>query len=113
MHLIFYTNLFIPARFHAYTVGPIILIRPTHKSNVGLVQHELTHVKQFYRNPLFGIWYLVSQTARLKYEAEAYREQLKYYSTDKTDEFANLLVNNYKLNITYEQAVNALSQHEN
>lgn len=105
--MIFYTNLFIPARFQAVTYGPFIFIRPEKKDSVGLLEHEKTHVKQFWKNPLMGLWYFFSKEARFKYEAEAYREQLKY-SPGNEEVYAQLLVDKYNLGITKEQALAAL-----
>lgn len=105
---IFYTNKIIPDKFHAYTVGPVVLIRPEHKDNVGLLEHEKIHVGQFWRNPfLFGLRYLFSENYRFASEVEAFKEQLKY-SPDKIETYAKLLVKNYNLSITEAQAVVAL-----
>ena len=104
LNKVFYTDNFIPARFSGITFGPFVFIRPSCKDDNGLLQHELTHVKQFWNNPLFGLFYAFSKTDRLNYEAAAYREQLKYYPDDRTDIFAQFLVNNYNLNITIDQA---------
>ncbi len=45
--LTFYTNKFEPKDFAGKTFGPLILIRPSHKDDVGLHMHELYHVKQW------------------------------------------------------------------
>ena len=108
LHLTFYTNLFIPSRFLGVTFGPLIFIRPKGKDDNGILPHELTHVKQFWHNPFFGLWYQFSKKDRLKYEAEAYKVQLKYYKDDRTTVFAQLLVDNYNLGITLEEALAAL-----
>ena len=105
--IIFYTNWFVPARFAACTYGPFIFIRPTKRDDVGLREHEKVHVKQFWRNPLFGLAYFFSKKARFKYEVEAYREQLKY-SPGKEAVFADLLCRKYNLNITMVDALAAL-----
>ena len=107
LHFTFYTNNFIPTRFAATTYGFIVLVRPTYSNDAGLLAHELVHVGQFWKNPLFGLAYKFSATARLKYEAEAYREQLKY-SPGKEELFATFLCTNYSLNITREEALAAL-----
>lgn len=109
MHVVFYSNLFVPSNFGATTYGPFIIICPKYKGDEGLLRHELEHVKQFWHNPLFGLWYKFSKKSRLKYEAEAYKEQLKYYPVDKTVVFAGYLVDKYNLGITLEEAVLALS----
>lgn len=107
-HFTFYTNYIVPNRFLGITFGPFIFIKPKAKDDNGLLQHELTHVKQFWHNPLFGLWYQFSKKDRLKYEAEAFRVQLKFYPDDRSITYANLLVNNYGLNITLDEALVAL-----
>lgn len=106
--MIFYTNWFIPARFAATTYGPFIFIRPTKRGDAGLLAHEQVHVKQFWRNPFMFLPYFFSKKARLRYEAEAYRVQLPYYTDDRTEVFATILETKYKLGITHEEALAAL-----
>jgi hypothetical protein len=109
LKFVFYTNWFIPARFGATTYGPFVFVRPKYKgTDEGLLQHELTHVKQFWRNPLFGLWYFFSKNARYKYELEAYRVQLKYYTDNRAGTFAWYLVNNYKLHVPKDQVLQDL-----
>lgn len=104
---VFYTDWFIPARFSAATYGPFIFIRPIKRENVGLLEHEKIHAKQFWKNPLMGIFYYFSKKSRFEYEAEAYREQLKY-SPGNEEVYAQFLVDKYNLGITKEQALAAL-----
>lgn len=47
--MIIKTNRFIPKRFDAYTIGPFVLIRPTHTNDRALIAHEKEHVKQWLR----------------------------------------------------------------
>ena len=109
LHLIIYTDL-MPDRFSGYTLGPMVLIRPSKRHDVGLLQHELMHVKQFWRTwGLFGIPYLLSRTRRFEYEVEAYREQLKY-SPGREAVFARFLARNYDLDMTESQALAALTR---
>jgi len=98
------TTWVVPAVFSAVTYGPIIFIKPSKQNDVGLMKHELVHVKQFWRNPFFGIGYKLSTEKRKMYEVEAYKEQLKWYPDDRTDTFAKLLSERYNLNITFEEA---------
>lgn len=104
---VFYTDRCIAERFGAQTYGPLIFIRPKYSFDVGLLEHEKTHVKQFWKNPFFGLWYLFSKKARFEYEVQAFREQLKY-SPDKAELFASFLATKYNLGITQEQALVAL-----
>jgi hypothetical protein len=109
LHITIYSDFFIPARFAGITFGPFVFIKPSYKADEGLLQHELTHVKQFWHNPLFGLWYQFSKKDRLKYEAEAYKVQMKFCPVDRTELFASFLVKNYKLNITMDEARIALA----
>ena len=104
--MIIYTNL-MPARFQGYNLGPITLIRPEQRNNVGLHAHEEVHRKQFFRNPFMGIAYLFSAKARQAYEVEAYRAQLKLEPTALYS-LARHLATHYSLNLTQEQAVSLL-----
>jgi len=114
LQLVFYTNWFIPSRFTAYTVGFVVFIRPRAKDNEAMLQHELTHVKQFWHNPLYGLWYLFSKESRLKYELAAYRTQLTYSPCKESrdqyvDSFARYLSTNYNLDITIDDAKKLLT----
>lgn len=109
-HRVIYTNALIPARYDAYSVGPIILIREHQIRNRGLLEHECTHVRQFWRTlGLCGLLRLVSKRCRLRYEVEAYREQLKWAGQHQAPVFAYYLCRNYGLRITREQALEALT----
>lgn len=101
--VIFYTNWLIPGKFSAMTYGPFIFIRPTRKGDAGLVAHEQTHVKQFWRNPLFGLWYLFSKKARLGYELEAYKAQLPH-DPSRLNALAEALANRYGLGLSVGDA---------
>lgn len=110
IYKVFYTNKLIPDRFVGAAFGPFIFIRPHKKDDIGLLEHEKVHVRQFWRTlGLFAIPYYFSSKARIKYEVEAYKEQLKYSPNSKMV-FAQLLAKNYKANITVEQALALLSE---
>ena len=93
--IILFTNKFISDRFAGYNYGIINIIRPDYQRDEGLITHELTHTKQFYRTlGLSEILRLFSKIPCLKkigyyyifkYECEAYAEQLKKYSTKNLD----------------------------
>ena len=102
-HLVFYTNWFVPERFAGCNRGPLIFIRPEYRADAGLLAHELEHVRQWYRNPAFGIFYKFSKKFRLKVELEAYRKQLEHSPGD-LDTFAQFLVEKYNLDISFSQA---------
>jgi hypothetical protein len=102
---VFYTNFGIPARFAAYTRGPFIFIRPTHRNDAGLLAHERVHVRQWLRTlMLHPLLYALSDNYKLKCEVEAYREQSRHYPDDRTLLFAEYLANDYGFNITVDQA---------
>ena len=107
--MIFYTNFGVPEQHQAATRGPFIFIRPEHKGDKGLLEHEKVHRKQWLRTlGLHSLLYLFVEDYRLHAEVEAFREQARYYPDDRTSTFARLLATNYKLNITAEGALNIL-----
>ena len=104
--LIFYTS---NIKHHGETRGPVIFIKPQYQDDKGLHAHELTHVKQWFRTlGVHSILYLFSRLYRLKAEAEAYREQLKHYSDDRSALFAYYLANDYGFEISQEEAMRLL-----
>lgn len=75
LYKIIQTDRFIPKKYDAFAIGPIVLVRAKAITNQALIAHELAHVKQWWRNPLMGIWYLCSAKSRYQYELEAYSTQ--------------------------------------
>ena len=76
---IFITNWLIPSKFAGYHIATLALVRPTHKDDEGLIQHELTHVKQNLRTlGVSGIRQLFDKNHKLNRECEAYAVQLQY-----------------------------------
>lgn len=71
------SNYLVPKGFAAITIGFIIFVRPENLNDLGLIEHEEVHVKQFKRNPLMPLLYLVSCKYRLAYEVEAYKESIR------------------------------------
>lgn len=110
-YLVFYTDL-IPRRFTGYTFAFIILLRPSVKGDIPLLEHEKVHVNQFWRTlGLNGLFYLFSKEKRLQYELEAYKKQLEFESNKSLAKivFANYLTENYNLNITFDDALKLLN----
>jgi len=65
-----------------------IIIREKYKQDLGIINHEMTHYRQYKR--LF--WYhstmtMLSQKYRLKIELEAYTEQVKAYRYTKKSDY--------------------------
>lgn len=108
--MIVYSNFLMPKWADGRTLGPIIQIRPSKKDDKDLLVHEKVHQQQWRRNPvLFYFRYLFSKKWRLRYELEAYREQLKLSPQD-LDEFAYLLSTKYNLDITKQRAKDLLQK---
>lgn len=102
--MVFYTNKIIPKRFAGYFIGPLIFIRPEYKNDVGLLEHEKTHVRQWYARPvLMPVRYKYSKKWRLRYEVEAYKVQLQYNPLN-TKLFAQFLAEKHGLDITRQDA---------
>jgi hypothetical protein len=88
-----------------------IKIRPSYKDDIGLLNHEIEHVRQFWRYGLLvhQVLYPLSKQYRLKCEVEAYKIQLKYYTDDRTELFAEFICNNYSLNVEKEDVIKMLT----
>ncbi len=105
-----------------YTKWPFVFIRPKYEKDEGLLQHELTHIKQAYRRLIIfhSLLYQMSDWYKLRCEVEAYKVQLKYvpYSTcfepyvfeEWVKLFAGFISTIYKLNISQEKAERLLRQ---
>ncbi len=67
-----------------YASGWRIVIQPQYKCDCGILEHELQHVRQWYRGGLFihTLRYGKSIKYRLKCEIEAYLKQMKYSKCD-------------------------------
>ncbi len=94
------------------TFGPLVLLKKRYEGDTsaaaaGLIAHELTHVRQFYRTcGLNGPRYLFARW-RLAYEVEAYRAELRH-EPDAASVFAHCLANRYGLGITESEALKLL-----
>lgn len=80
----------------------LVLIRPKFKYDKALLNHELTHVIQHFKNPISNVFnYLFNKEYRFKAEAEAYSIQyVTVYDVileSKIDEYVYLLIKNYKI----------------
>lgn len=108
--MIVYSDFLMPSWMDGRCLGPIVQIRPSSRNDVGLVQHELVHQRQWKQNPiLYPLRYWLSRRWRLRYELEAYREQLKHSPLD-VDRFAYLLAGKYRLNISQQRAKDLLQK---
>ncbi len=105
--LVIYTDR-LPEGFAGMAIAMIVRIRPKFKGDEGLLQHELTHVKQSYRLLILfqSLLYLLDDDYRFHAEVEAYRKQLQY-SQDRdadVDLFAWFISTKYDLNVSKEAA---------
>lgn len=102
LYKVFYTNWLLMKGFSGATYcTPFIFIRPERKGDEGLLEHEKTHVRQFWRNPFMFLWYVFSKQARYQYELEAYRVQLRY-SPHRLYGYAVTLATKYGLDLSIE-----------
>ena len=75
----FYTDRFIPKDSSGCARGPVILIRPAYRDDIGLLEHEKVHRWQWIRTMgLHSFLYMLSKKYKLSVEVEAYRKQLEY-----------------------------------
>lgn len=96
--------------------GPVILIRPQYRNDIGLYEHELTHVLQWYMTlMLHPILYVLFQKYRLWAEVQAYRKQMQFPNANgvllPVERAAQFLAQpRYNLGITESDALNYLNQ---
>ncbi len=92
-----------PKKFGGMCLGVIVLLRPKWKDNEGLLQHELTHIKQNLRSGLTSAfrqnW---DKQHKLDRECEAYAVQLTYSSNKKWHKkcYVDFMYNKYNLGMT-------------
>ena len=109
-HLVIYSDALVPKNFAGWCYGFLVVIKPEYKSDEGLYEHEYTHVQQFYKSFFtMWLWYELSDTKRLRYEAEAYANQVKYGAD--INHMAWLLSTKYDLDITVDQAKKEIEKY--
>ncbi|MEA2036915.1 MAG: hypothetical protein U9O94_05365 [Nanoarchaeota archaeon] len=77
-----------------------IKIKPKYKDDIGLLNHELEHYRQFRSNPLHALMYEYIDSYRYKCELKAYAEQIKEYkytNVNQCDWIITALSIKYKL----------------
>ncbi len=93
----------------ALSISPcFVLVRESKRDDVGLIQHEFHHIKQFWKNPFTPFIYLLSSSFRFKIEVEAYVVQNRFNATDRLPLYASFLAKNYRLKFTEKEALEAL-----
>lgn len=110
--LIIYVRL--PKNIAGMSLGPIILIKPKYRKDLGLLEHEKTHAKHAYIGliVIHSLLYLLSKRFRYWAALQCYRVQLTYAEPSKMDylskKFARFIVNDYRLDVTFTQALSDL-----
>ena len=87
----------------------VVFIDPNYIGDKGLLEHELVHVKQFYRFPFHGLLYKFNSWYRLKCEVEAYKKQLEF-NPSKLDTFAGYISERYNLKISRKEVLLLLGE---
>lgn len=91
--------------------GIFVRIKKGYEDDEGLIEHELQHIRQFYRLPLihfalykFSAWY------RYNAELECYKIQLSYCTHYETcvNHFAEFLTTRYGLKLEITQVIQDL-----
>lgn len=93
--------------------GVYIKIKKSYKDDAGLLAHELTHTRQFYRTLGVSLpLYQFVAKFRYKYEVEAYKVQLALAPDADRErlaiKFAHFIGKKYKLTIDEEATKNLL-----
>jgi hypothetical protein len=95
--IVFYFSFGVPRNNSGIAYGPIVFILPEYMDDRGLLEHELVHTRQFW-NPLK--WF----KGKLWWEVEAFKEQAKWYSDDRSKSYAGLIAAKYGLDISVGKA---------
>ena len=96
------------SRFWACCLWPFIFVRPEHRSDIALIEHELVHYReQAWITPVWIFFYLASRQFRLLAEVRAYTRQIELGAVTR-DQAARALLS-YRLGITFEKAMQALA----
>ena len=100
------TNL-VPKGFSACALWPLILVRPEHRNDTALIEHELVHYReQAWIMPVWVMLYLVSRKFRLAAEVRAYTRQIELGGITR-EQAAHALLS-YRLGITLNKAMQDL-----
>ena len=125
-----------PAWMGGYARWFYVAIRPKYREDKGIHAHELEHVKQWWLTTIlaaviigaicyangfsyvytglalavYQILYSLIPLFKLHCEVEAYRQQLKHYTDDRTALFAKSIAEKYGLKITAERAERLLGE---
>jgi len=105
--MIISTNL-IARGFSACSLWPFIFVRPEHRSDTALIEHEMVHYsEQAWIMPVWVLLYLVSRRFRLAAEVRAYTRQIEVGGVTR-EQAAHALLS-YRLGISYGKAMKHLA----
>ena len=94
--------------FSGFSLWPFIFVRPEHRSDIALIEHELVHYReQAWIMPVWVMLYLVSRKFRLAAEVRAYNRQIELGGVTREQAAHTLL--SYRLGITLEKAMRVLA----
>lgn len=115
--------------------GPWVRVVESYANDTGLLEHELTHARQWYMAALLalaaalvarendwvywqyvaysapglhGLLYLLVPAYKLWAEVEAYKVQMGFYPDDRAPLFAGFIADRYDLDTTQAQALQRL-----
>lgn len=114
MYIIFYNKFFVPKGSAGCVRLLFIFIDPKYKDDIGLLEHEKTHVRQSLKGLIFPHVFLYKfyRKYRLNCEVEAYKVQIREYNVKDfmrhSEYFANVIATKYGLDITKEEALKLL-----
>ena len=98
----------VPKCFSACSLWPFNLVRPEHRRNIALIEHELVHYReQAWIMPVWVLLYLASRRFRLAAEVRAYNRQIELGGLSREQAAQALL--GYRLGITLDKAASALA----
>lgn len=98
----------VPKGFSACSLWPFILVRPEHRNDIGVIEHELVHYReQAWIMPLWVLLYLASRKFRLAAEVRAYIRQIEMGGVTR-EQAAHALLS-YRLGLTFGKAMQVLA----
>jgi len=99
----------IPKGFSACSLWPFIFVRPEHRSDTALIEHEMVHYReQAWIMPVWVLLYLVFRRFRLAAEVRAYTRQIEVGGVTR-EQAAHALLS-YRLGISYGKAMKHLAR---
>ena len=108
---VFITERFIPRRYSGMSLGVMVLIRPGIEDGSALIEHEITHCRQFYRTfGLHALLYFSSEKYKYKAEVEAYAAQAGVSGKENLRIYARYITELYGLHVRFSVAYEDLKR---